>query len=144
MGTRSHVGTPTRGIANAKAEGKYRGRKPTARTKAADVIRLACEGKTREAIAAQLGIGVASVYPHPGSSQSRRVAFRHATLEQGQGRLALWPLRAPDKRRIANQTQQGLMLRASPSQEETGDVHFRDVATGSRACLVPDDQATRS
>ena len=50
------------GIAKAKGEGKYKGRKPTARAKAGDVLRLAAEGKTREAIAAELGIGVASVY----------------------------------------------------------------------------------
>ncbi|MGP7984800.1 helix-turn-helix domain-containing protein [Rhodoblastus sp.] len=46
----------------AKAKGKYKGRAPTARAKADDVRRLAAEGKTREAIAAKLGIGVASVY----------------------------------------------------------------------------------
>jgi DNA invertase Pin-like site-specific DNA recombinase len=50
------------GIAKAKGEGKYRGRAPTARAKAADIRRLAGEGVTREAIAAQLKIGVASVY----------------------------------------------------------------------------------
>jgi DNA invertase Pin-like site-specific DNA recombinase len=50
------------GIAKAKGEGKYKGRAPTARAKTADVHRLAAEGKTREAIAAELGIGVASVY----------------------------------------------------------------------------------
>jgi DNA invertase Pin-like site-specific DNA recombinase len=50
------------GIAKAKAEGAYKGRKPTARAKAADVRRLAAEGVTRQQIAAQLGIGVASVY----------------------------------------------------------------------------------
>ena len=50
------------GIAKAAAEGKYQGRKPTARAKAADVHRLVADGLTREAIAAQLGIGVASVY----------------------------------------------------------------------------------
>jgi DNA invertase Pin-like site-specific DNA recombinase len=50
------------GIAKAKAEGRYKGRKPTARAKAADIRRLAAEGVTREAIAKQLGIGVASVY----------------------------------------------------------------------------------
>lgn len=50
------------GIAKAAAEGKYKGRKPTARAKANDVRRLAADGATREAIAAQLGIGVASVY----------------------------------------------------------------------------------
>jgi DNA invertase Pin-like site-specific DNA recombinase len=50
------------GIAKAKGEGKYKGRAPTARAKSADVRRLAADGMTREAIAAQLGIGVASVY----------------------------------------------------------------------------------
>ena len=50
------------GIAKAKAEHKYKGRAPTARAKAADIIRLADEGLTREAIASQLNIGVASVY----------------------------------------------------------------------------------
>jgi DNA invertase Pin-like site-specific DNA recombinase len=50
------------GIAKAKAEGAYKGRQPTARAKAADVLRLAAEGITREKIAAQTGIGVASVY----------------------------------------------------------------------------------
>ena len=50
------------GIAAAKAAGAYKGRKPTARAKTADVVALDGRGMTREAIAAQLGIGVASVY----------------------------------------------------------------------------------
>jgi DNA invertase Pin-like site-specific DNA recombinase len=50
------------GIAKAKGEGKYKGRAPTARAKASEVMRLAKEGVTREGIARQLGIGVASVY----------------------------------------------------------------------------------
>ena len=50
------------GIAKAKDEGKYKGRKPTARAKADDVLTLAAQGKTREAIAKELKIGVASVY----------------------------------------------------------------------------------
>jgi DNA invertase Pin-like site-specific DNA recombinase len=51
------------GIANAKADGAYKGRQPTARAKAADdVLRLANEGVTRQEIASRLGIGVASVY----------------------------------------------------------------------------------
>ena len=50
------------GIQKAKAEGKYKGRAPTARAKSADVRKLAGEGKTREAIAEELNIGVASVY----------------------------------------------------------------------------------
>jgi DNA invertase Pin-like site-specific DNA recombinase len=50
------------GIAKAAAEGKYKGRKPTARAKADQVADLAAQGVTRQDIAAQLGIGVASVY----------------------------------------------------------------------------------
>jgi DNA invertase Pin-like site-specific DNA recombinase len=50
------------GIAKAKGEGKYKGRAPTARAKAAKVLALAAQGRTREAIADELGIGVASVY----------------------------------------------------------------------------------
>lgn len=50
------------GIAQAKAQGKYKGRAPTARRKADDVVRLKSEGKTGDAIAAELGIGRASVF----------------------------------------------------------------------------------
>ena len=47
------------GIAKAAAEGKYKGRAPTAQRKAADVLRPAQAGNTREAIADELEIGVA-------------------------------------------------------------------------------------
>jgi DNA invertase Pin-like site-specific DNA recombinase len=50
------------GIAKAKAEGKYRGRAPTARRKVDDVKRLKAEGMTGDAIAKRLGIGRASVF----------------------------------------------------------------------------------
>ena len=50
------------GIAKAASEGKYKGRQPTARAKASDVHKLADGGATREEIARQTGIGVASVY----------------------------------------------------------------------------------
>ena len=50
------------GIAKAKAEGAYKGRKPTARAKADQVAALAAQGVTREGIARQTGIGIASVY----------------------------------------------------------------------------------
>jgi DNA invertase Pin-like site-specific DNA recombinase len=50
------------GITRAKANGSYKGRKPTARAKAHEVKRLAASGMTREQIAKSLGIGVASVY----------------------------------------------------------------------------------
>lgn len=50
------------GIAKAKADGKYKGRAPTARRKADEVVRLKAEGLTGDAIAAKLGIGRASVF----------------------------------------------------------------------------------
>lgn len=50
------------GIAKAKDDGKYLGRKPTARAKAEEILRLSATGMAREAVAARLGIGVASVY----------------------------------------------------------------------------------
>jgi len=50
------------GIAKAKAEGKYKGRAPTARAKAEEVLRLKAGGMTADAIATKLGIGRASVF----------------------------------------------------------------------------------
>jgi DNA invertase Pin-like site-specific DNA recombinase len=50
------------GVAKAKQDGKYKGRKPSARAKADDVIRLSDQGLQRTEIARRLEIGVASVY----------------------------------------------------------------------------------
>ncbi len=50
------------GVAKAKADGNYKGRKPTARAKAAEVVKLAADGVARREIAERLGISVASVY----------------------------------------------------------------------------------
>ena len=50
------------GIAKAKGEGKYKGRKPTARAKTDDVRRLRAEGLTAEQVAASLGISIRSVF----------------------------------------------------------------------------------
>jgi DNA invertase Pin-like site-specific DNA recombinase len=50
------------GIARAKAEGRYKGRKPTARAKAKDVLRLKDDGVGATEISRTLGIGRASVY----------------------------------------------------------------------------------
>ena len=50
------------GVARAKAEGKYRGRVPTAQRKAGEVIQLRQKGVRPEAIAHQLGISRASVF----------------------------------------------------------------------------------
>lgn len=50
------------GIEKAKREGKYKGRKATAREKAPKIRELAAEGFTKQKIADQLNIGIASVY----------------------------------------------------------------------------------
>jgi DNA invertase Pin-like site-specific DNA recombinase len=50
------------GIAVAKAEGKYKGRAPTARAKAAQIRALAAEGVGRAENARRLGVGKRSVY----------------------------------------------------------------------------------
>jgi DNA invertase Pin-like site-specific DNA recombinase len=50
------------GIAKAKAQGRYKGRVPTARRQAAEIIRLKLEGVRPSEIASRLGIGRASVY----------------------------------------------------------------------------------
>ena len=50
------------GIAKAKAEGKYRGRAPTARNKASEIRKLRAEGVGATDISRRLGIGRASVY----------------------------------------------------------------------------------
>jgi DNA invertase Pin-like site-specific DNA recombinase len=50
------------GIAKAKAEGKYKGRKPTARAKTAEVKAMRSQGIGATVIAKELGIGRASVY----------------------------------------------------------------------------------
>lgn len=50
------------GIAKAKAAGKYKGRKPTAREKSSEVMALAKDGVGATEIARKVGIGRASVY----------------------------------------------------------------------------------
>jgi len=50
------------GIARAKAEGKYKGRSPTARARSAEVMALRCDGLNPAEIARRVGIGRASVY----------------------------------------------------------------------------------
>lgn len=59
------------GIAKAKAEGRYKGRAPTARAKTGDVIRLAQEGMPPLKIAATIGIGKSSVYRILSEAQAR-------------------------------------------------------------------------
>jgi DNA invertase Pin-like site-specific DNA recombinase len=50
------------GVAKAKAEGKYKGRKPIAMDRQQEVIRLVKSGIPKASVAKQLGMGEASVY----------------------------------------------------------------------------------
>jgi DNA invertase Pin-like site-specific DNA recombinase len=50
------------GVARARAEGKYKGRAPTARRQGSRVVALHAQGLGASAIAAQIGISRASVY----------------------------------------------------------------------------------
>ncbi len=50
------------GIAKAKAQGKYTGRKATARAKKAEMLELLQGGMSKPKIAKELGVSVASVY----------------------------------------------------------------------------------
>lgn len=50
------------GIAKAKSDGRYKGRKPIDAKRRDSVFKLAAEGSTRAAIASQLGVGEATVY----------------------------------------------------------------------------------
>lgn len=64
------------GIRKAKLAGKYKGRYPSARSKAQDVVRLHAEGKTATEIAKALGIGRASVYrllPRPSPVEAEKI-----------------------------------------------------------------------
>jgi DNA invertase Pin-like site-specific DNA recombinase len=55
------------GIAQAKRAGRYKGRAPTVRRQAAEIVRLKDSGVTPTEIASRLGIGRASVYRVLGS-----------------------------------------------------------------------------
>jgi DNA invertase Pin-like site-specific DNA recombinase len=50
------------GIAKAQGLGRYTGRKPTARAKSEQVLKMAADGRNKEAIAASLGISRSSVF----------------------------------------------------------------------------------
>lgn len=58
------------GIAKAKKEGKYKGRKPIPDEKRAAILRLADAGTTKVAIAKQLGVGQATVYRELASARA--------------------------------------------------------------------------
>jgi DNA invertase Pin-like site-specific DNA recombinase len=55
------------GITEAKAQGKYKGRKPTAQAKKAEVVAMLAQGRSKKDVAMALGVSERSVY---------RVGFR--------------------------------------------------------------------
>jgi DNA invertase Pin-like site-specific DNA recombinase len=67
------------GIARAKAQGRYKGRMPTVRRQAAEIIRLKNEGVRPSEIASRLGIGRASVY---GCWAKGAIAWRHVAEDR--------------------------------------------------------------
>jgi DNA invertase Pin-like site-specific DNA recombinase len=80
------------GIAKAKAEGKYKGRKPTARAMAAQIMEMQQDGATKEAIAAKLGIGVASVYRVLRDARNHARGQRREPVRSGVRSKAATPL----------------------------------------------------
>jgi len=76
------------GIARAKQAGRYKGRKPTAMAKTDEVLALNAQGLTRQKIADQLGIGVASVY---------RILKNHTTPKKTRKKIQKKPVDKPKR-----------------------------------------------
>ena len=76
------------GIAKAKQAGRYKGRKPTAMAKTDEVLTLNAQGLTRQKIAEQLGIGVASVY---------RILKNHTTPKKTRKKVPKKPVDKPKR-----------------------------------------------
>lgn len=74
------------GIAKAKAAGAYKGRKPTAQARAAEIEALAGEGLSMAKIAKQLGVGVGSV--HRAIGKGRKTEMDQLSTEVGTTPLA--------------------------------------------------------
>jgi DNA invertase Pin-like site-specific DNA recombinase len=91
------------GVQKARLLRKYKGRKPTARARAADVIRLDSEGLQRVEIARRTGIGVASVYrvladakkKHEGTELGGVIEQTVATLVTSPGGKSVKTMKAP-------------------------------------------------
>jgi len=84
------------GVTKAKAEGRYKGRKPTARAKSKDVLRLKDKGAGATEISRTLDIGRASVYRIINDRKAGRLddRVRHAALHPMQKEIDVWAARA--------------------------------------------------
>ncbi len=69
------------GIAKAKAEGKFKGRAPTARAKADDVAAMLAAGERPANVAKKLGIGRSSVYRAMAERGLKRQTVYESTAE---------------------------------------------------------------
>lgn len=73
------------GIAKAKAEGKFKGRAPTARAKAGEVEAMLAAGESPTEVAKKLGIGRSSVYRAISERNLRkRASYKPASLSPGE------------------------------------------------------------
>ena len=83
------LGRQREGLAKARADGKYLGRKPTAQLQAGEIRRLNAEGLGAAEIAGQLGLHRASIY---------RVLGKDGDAERArlEGRLKTWRDRKGD------------------------------------------------
>ncbi|MBE0574618.1 MAG: recombinase family protein [Desulfuromonadales bacterium] len=82
------------GIDMAKRQGRYKGRKPTAMAKATEVLELNAHGLTKQKIADQLGIGVASIY---------RILKNHTTPKKTRKKKLKKPVDKPTRESVAEQ-----------------------------------------
>lgn len=96
------------GIAKAKREGRYKGRKPTARAKTDEVLALNEKGLTRQKIADELGIGIASVY---------RILKAHAVPKKSTKMIAKKP-----EGKLINKKKR--VERKSSREADTGQLSF--------------------
>ena len=96
------------GVAKAKAEGKYRGRAPTAQAKAREVVAMLASGKGPTEVAEALKIGRSSVYRVIRSLSLRKMptAYVSAKVDQASSRKNKSNARARRRRAISTNTGQ--------------------------------------
>ena len=96
------------GVAKAKAEGKYRGRAPTAQAKAREVVAMLASGKGPTEVAEALKIGRSSVYRVIRSLSLKKMptAYVSAKVDKASSRKNKSNARARRRRAISTNTGQ--------------------------------------